>query len=128
MPQTFLIKGQLTSGGRVAYSRLRWEFGEGYELGALVRHQDGREFVNYLFNALSDRPEHNITDPEDSTSKTRMHYALDFLKRREGDGAAFNVTTARGATLLVYLDEDEISWETITKRSKLKLFHSWRRA
>jgi hypothetical protein len=117
MPETFQLIGQIGSSGRKAVARLRWNFGDGYEMGAVVGHQDGQEFVSILFNALSDRAAQNITDPEDMASKTPMEYALDFFLRREQDGEAFNVTTTRGATLLVYLDEDEISWDVISKNA-----------
>jgi hypothetical protein len=116
--QTFQLIANIGSGGKKAVARLRWNFGDGYEMGAVVGHADGQEFVNYAFKAISDRAAQNITDPEDSVSKTPMEYALDFFMRREVDGAAFNVTTTRGATLLVYLEEDEISWETISKQAQ----------
>src|SRR5689334_13978103 len=115
--QTFQLIGQINSGGRRVVARLRWPFGDGFEMGALVGHSDGQEFVNIVFNALSDRTAQNITDLEDSTSKTPMQYLIDFFMRREVDGAAFNVTTTRNATLLVYLDEDELNWDIIGKKA-----------
>ena len=119
MPSTpsFQLIGQIASGGRLGFARLRWDFGDGYEWGALVGHSDGRESMTCVFNALSDRTADNITDAEDSTSKTPMEYLHDFFVRREQDGAAFNVTTTRGDTLLVYLDEDDLSWEVISKKA-----------
>lgn len=115
--QTFQLIGQIGSTGRKAVARLRFDYGDGYEQGVIVGHADGQEFMTCTFNAISDRSANNITDPEDSTSKTPMEYLHDFFMRREVDGAAFNVTTTRGATLLVYLDEDSINWDVIAKNA-----------
>lgn len=115
--QTLSLIGSIGSGGKLAIARLRFDYGDGYEQGVIVGHTDGREFVSLVFNALSDRSANNITDPEDATSKTPMEYFKDFFVRRVQDGAAFNVTTTRGDTLLVYLDEDEINWDVITKQA-----------
>ena len=115
--ETFQLIGQIGSSGRKAVARLHWNFGDGYEMGALVGHADGQEFVHIIFNALSDRSANNITDPFDSVSKTPMEYFQDFFMRHEVSGAACNVVTTRGDTLLVYLDEDEINWDVIGKQA-----------
>lgn len=114
--ESFQLIGQLGSAGKKAVARLRWNFGDGYEYGAVVGHADGQEFVTLTFNALSDRSANNIVDPFDSVSKTPMEYLQDFFMRHEVSGAALNVTTTRGAALLVYLDEDEINWERFGKQ------------
>lgn len=115
--QTFQLIGQLGSAGSKRVARLRFNYGDGYEQAVVVGHADGQEFVELSFNAMSDRTADNFTDPEDSVSKTPMEYLQDFFMRRQADGAAFNVTTNRGATLLVYLDEDEINWEYFAKQA-----------
>lgn len=115
--QTFQLIGQMGSGGRLAVPRIRHDFGDGYERGAIVGNSAGREYISLVFNALSDRTAQYITDPEDMATKTPMEYLHDFFLARTLDGAAFNVTTTRGDTLLCYLDEDEINWDVISKQA-----------
>lgn len=115
--QTFALIGQIGSGGRLAVARLNFDYGDGYEQSVVVGHSSGQEFVNLTFNALSDRTAQNIVDAEDSVTRTPLEYAIAFFKRRMVDGAAFNVTTTRDDTLLVYFAEDEISYDTISKKA-----------
>ena len=115
MPETFQLIGQIGSGGSLSVARLRFRYGGGYEQSALVGHSSGDESVSLVFNALSDRTAQNLVDAEDSATRTPLEYAIAFFTRRMVDGAAFNVTTTRGDTLLVYLDEDTISYDYISK-------------
>lgn len=114
--QTFQLIGQIGSGGKLAVSKLHWNFGDGHEISAVVGHSEGQEFVNLIFNACSDRTAQNLVDPEDSVTRTPLEYAISFFRRRAVDGEAFNVTTTREDTLLVYLAEDEISYDIISKK------------
>lgn len=113
--QTFQLIGQIGSGGSLSVARLRFRYGGGYEQSVLVGHSSGDESVSLVFNALSDRTAQNLVDAEDSVTRTPLEYAIAFFTRRMVDGAAFNVTTTRGDTLLVYLDEETISYDYISK-------------
>ncbi|MGH7815784.1 MAG: hypothetical protein ACREOR_00185 [Candidatus Binatia bacterium] len=106
--QTFVLIGQPSSEYELAFARLDFDFGDGYEQSVIVGHSSGQEFVTLVFNALSNRSAQNITDPEDSTAKTPEKYLIDFFTRRMVDGAAFNVTTTRGATLLVTFADSKL--------------------
>lgn len=105
---SFALPGQLGSDYELSFARLEQNFGDGYETAAIVGHSSGQEFVTLTFNAISNRSAQNITDPEDSTSKTPEKYLIDFFTRRMVDGAAFNVTTTRGDTLLVTFAQDSL--------------------
>lgn len=107
--QTFQLIGQLGSDYELAFARLDFDFGDGYQQSVNVGHSDGQEFMTLVFNALSNRSANNITDPEDSTSKTPEEYVKDFFVRRMNDGEAFNVTTTRGDTLLVTFAESRLN-------------------
>lgn len=107
--QTFQLIGQLGSDYELAFSRLNFDYGDGYEQSVIVGHSDGQEFINITFNVLSNRAASNITDPETSTIKTPEQYLIDFFKRRMADGEAFNVTTTRGATLLVTFADSKLN-------------------
>lgn len=113
--QTFQLIGQLESGYEINFARLDFDYGDGYMQSVNVGHSSGQEFVNLTFNAISNRAAQNITDPEDSTSKTPEKYLIDFFARRMNDGAAFNVTTIRGDTLLVTFADPRLN---ITRFSK----------
>ena len=116
MPETFQLIGQLGSDYELAYARLDFDFGDGYEQSVIVGHSSGQEFVNLTFNVISNRAAQNITDPEDSISKTPEKYLIDFFRRRMVDGEAFNVTTTRGDTLLVTFAESRININRFTKQ------------
>lgn len=114
--QTLQITGQLGSDYELAFARLDFDYGDGYEQSVIVGHSSGQEFVNLTFNGLSNRSAQNITDPEDSTSKTPEKYLIDFFTRRMVDGAAFNVTTTRGDTLLVTFADSRLSINRFSKQ------------
>jgi len=113
--QTFQLIGHPSSEYELAFARLDFDFGDGYEQSVIVGHSSGQEFVTLVFNALSNRSANNITDPEDSVSKTPEKYLIDFFVRRMQDGAAFNVTTTRGDTLLVTFAESKLPIKRIGK-------------
>ena len=117
MPETFQLIGQLGSRYEMRFARIDHHFGDGYSTGAVVGNSAGTEYVTLVFNALTDRSTSEITDPEDSTAKTKMKYLIDFFLRRMNDGAAFNVTTTRGATLSVKFAETTIDAETISRKA-----------
>lgn len=115
--QTFQLIGQMGSAYELQFARIVHDFGDGYESAALVGNSSGQEFVTLKFNVLTDRAGDVLTDPEDSTSKTRAKYLIDFFTRRMVDGAAFNVTTTRGDTLLVTFAESTLSAEIINRKA-----------
>ena len=115
--QTFQLIGQLGSEYEIAFARLDFDYGDGYEQSVIVGHSSGQEFVTLVFNVLSNRSAQNITDPEDSVSKTREKYLIDFFTRRQVDGAAFNVTTTRGDTLLVTFAEARLNLKRSYKQA-----------
>lgn len=115
--QTFQLPGQLTSEYELQFARIVHDFGDGYESAALVGNSSGQEFVTLVFNALTDRSGDVLTDPEDSTSKTKAKYLIDFFARRMVDGAAFNVTTTRGDTLLVTFAESTLNMKIIGRKA-----------
>lgn len=116
MPETFQLIGQLGSDYELAYARLDFDYGDGYEQSVIVGHSSGQEFINITFNAISNRAAQNITDPEDMVSKTPEKYLIDFFKRRMVDGEAWNVTTTRGDTLLVTFAQDTIQIKRFGKQ------------
>jgi hypothetical protein len=115
MPENFLLIGQMGSDYELAVARLEFDYGDGYDQGAVVGHSSGQEFVTLTFNALSNRSAQNLTDPEDATSKTPEKYLIDFFTRRMVDGEAFNVTTTRGATLLVKFADHRLPIKRVGK-------------
>jgi hypothetical protein len=115
--QTFQITAQVGGEYRLRVARIVHDFGDGYDSSALVGNAAGEEFVTLVFNALTDRTSDQITDPEDSTSKTKFEYLHDFFLARMVDGAAFNVVTTRGDTLLVKFVESEISATNISRKA-----------
>lgn len=116
MPETLQITGQLGSDYELAYARLDFDYGDGYEQSVIVGHSSGQEFINITFNAISNRTAQNLIDPEDSVSKTPEKYLIDFFKRRMVDGEAFNVTTTRGDTLLVTFAQDQLQIKRFGKQ------------
>jgi hypothetical protein len=116
MPESFALIGQLGSDYELAYARLDFDYGDGYEQSVIVGHSSGQEFINITFNAISNRAAQNLTDPEDSVSKTPEKYLIDFFKRRMTDGEAFNVTTTRGDTLLVTFAQDALQIKRFGKQ------------
>lgn len=114
--QTFQLIGQINSEYELAYARLDFDFGDGYEQSVIVGHSAGQEFVTLVFNVLSNRSAQNILDPEDATNKTPEKYLIDFFKNRMVDGAAFNVTTTRGDTLLVTFADSRLPITRISKQ------------
>ncbi len=115
--QTFQLIGQVGSDLMLSVARIVHDFGDGYESATVTGNSAGQEFVTLVFNTLSDRSAQNLTDPEDSVSKTPVEYLLDFFLARMADGAAFNVTTTRGATLLVTFAESEVNLRTISRKA-----------
>lgn len=115
--QTFQLIGQIGSEYELRVARIEHDFGDGYESSTLVGNSAGQEFVTLVFNALTDRSGDVLTDPEDSTSKTKLEYVHDFFLARMADGAAFNVTTTRGDTLLVTFGEPAIAAKTIGRKA-----------
>lgn len=115
--QSFQLIAQVQSDLTFRVSRIVHDFGDGYQQAAVVGNSAGEEFVTLNFNTLSDRSAQNLIDPEDSVSKTPTKYLLDFFLARMLDGAAFNVTTTRGATLLVYFAESEINLRIISRKA-----------
>lgn len=111
----FQLIGQIGSGYALDFARLEFDYGDGKIDSVLVGHSDGQEFMTIEFNALSNRSAQNITDTEDSNVKTPEKYLIDFVKRRAGDGAAFDVTTTRGDTLSVKLAEYRVEFQRIGK-------------
>lgn len=117
MPETFQLIGQVGSDYELRVARLYHDFGDGYATTELVGNAAGEEFVTLVFNALTDRTGDQITDPEDSTAKTKFEYLKDFFLARMADGEAFNVTTTRGETLLVLFAEPGLSLRNISRKA-----------
>lgn len=115
--QTFQLIGQPGSDYELAFARLEFNFGDGYEQAVIVGHSSGQEFATLTFNVISNRSAQNLTDPEDSTNKTPEKYLIDFFTRRMVDGEAFNVTTTRGDTLLVTFAQDTLPIKRIAKNA-----------
>lgn len=109
----FQLIGQIGSSYALGFSRLEFDYGDGYSQSVLTGHSDGEEAMTVEFNALSNRSAQNITDAEDSTSKTPEKYLIDFVKRRAGDGASFTITTTRGDTLTVRLVEYRVEFQRV---------------
>ena len=115
--QTFQLIGQIGSEYELRVARIDHDFGDGYDSSTLVGNSAGQEFVTLVFNALTDRTGDQITDPEDSVSKTKTEYVKDFFLARMADGAAFNVTTTRGETLLVKFAEPSLTLRNISRKA-----------
>jgi hypothetical protein len=112
---SFQLIGQIGSGYALDFARLNFNYGDGYMQSVLVGHADGQEFMTIEFNGLSNRTAQNLTDSEDSATKTPEKYLIDFVKRRAADGASFTVTTTRGDTLTVRLVDYRVEFVRIGK-------------
>jgi hypothetical protein len=117
VPETFLLVSQIGSDLSLSVARIVHDFGDGYEKATVTGNSAGEEYVTLVFNTLTDRDSDTVTDPEDMVVKTKTKYLIDFFLRRMNDGEAFNVTTTRGATLLVTFAESEINLKTISRKA-----------
>src|SRR5262245_38694195 len=117
MTQSLQLIGQIGSEYELEFAEIVRDYGDGRDDSVLVGHSEGQEFVTLIFNALTDRSGDTISDPEDSTTKTRMKYLIDFFTRRKVDGEAFNVTTTREQTLLVKFADRSLTAKNIGRKA-----------